>query len=245
MASLLAGAGYERAHGFVNAMGRLRPFDQFLVEGLEDLRRRVEADGAAHRSLEAAVASARAYRRLSQERRRQELEQLVAALECLKIRLSSSGAGARGSKALDRLPDELETAPIEICVGEQETEAAGRSAALAPVTPPSPTPEVLPTSELWKPDQVLADDAVTSMVPFVLDIETSGMRAGKDCVSELAVLCTATGREFQTLVRMPGGVALSPAIQELTGITNAMLLEAGVPEFGYVVSVDVSLWEAW
>ncbi|KAK2077937.1 hypothetical protein QBZ16_003805 [Prototheca wickerhamii] len=149
VASLLAGAGYERAHGFVNAMGRLRPFDQFLVEGLEDLRRRVEADGAAHRSLEAAVASARAYRRLSQERRRQELEQLVAALECLKVRLSSSGA--------------------------------------------------LPTSELWKPDQVLADDAVTSMVPFVLDIETSGMRAGKDCVSELAVLCTATGREFQTL----------------------------------------------
>lgn len=244
MASLLAGAGYERAHGFVNAMGRLRPFDQFLVEGLEDLRRRVEADGAAHRSLEAAVASARAYRRLSQERRRQELEQLVAALECLKIRLSSSG-GERGSKVLDRLPDELETALVDPVVGEQEAEAAGRSAVLAPVTPPPSTPQALPTSELWKPDQVLTDDAVTSMVPFVLDIETSGMRAGKDCVSELAVLCTATGREFQTLVRMPEGVALSPAIQELTGITNAMLLEAGVPEFGYVVSVDVSLWEAW
>lgn len=65
-----------------------------------------------------------------------------------------------------------------------------------------------------------------------LDIETTGLDANKNFITEIAVLKTDEhGNEievFDTLVKLPDGEIVPPFIEKLTGITDEMLEADGI-----------------
>lgn len=274
--NLLAGVGYEQSHGFVNTIGRRRSFDQFLAEGLDDLRRGVGDNRRARSSLDAVAAPARGYKHLSLHRRQEVMEELIAALEniCDQLGRGDNALGLRIVKEqkLDEIPRQTTASPME---EEQNIESSSEATKTVPlelargVTPDVPSslpksqsPQIASLDEAnrWEPGVQVDEDGITAMVPFVIDIETSGartiavekifgigfwgifvstsllssssgVRQGKDAVCELAALCLSTGKEFETLIRLPAGITLSEEVQNITNITNAMLFKPGVPQF--------------
>jgi DNA polymerase-3 subunit epsilon len=67
----------------------------------------------------------------------------------------------------------------------------------------------------------------------VFDTETTGIEFGKDRIIELGAVCLEDGTEtdsIDVLIRLPEGQTLPPFITDLTGITDAQLLEEGVDQ---------------
>ena len=85
------------------------------------------------------------------------------------------------------------------------------------------------------------DAAAGRWVAIAYDLETTGVRADSEAITELAAVCLDTGSTFSSLVSLAGtGVGgVPPAVEALTGISTAMLADA--PPFGDVAS----RFEAW
>lgn len=97
-------------------------------------------------------------------------------------------------------------------------------------TPPAALPENLGPAELRSGSESAVAALAFRRAPFiVVDVETTGLSPERDAIIEIGALRVRNGAiesRFETLLRPPGPGPLSAAIVSLTGIADAMLVDA-------------------